>query len=424
MEADVLDRNDDGIVVQVKIPFGRSMLDNEEAIQEAVNAVGRVATSESLARFDTDGSPIDVGGVRFTSKGQHTEEYHCPYGSFSVLRHVYQHSKGGKTFVPMEQDARLCLNATPRLAKVVSSKYAQGGAPFVCRDLLENHGRKISKGYVKYLSEFVGSIAEAKEEQWAYALPDFKRPVRSISFGLDGTCMLLRDDGWREAMTGTISFFDRDGGRMHTIYLGAAPEYGKETFCNRFTGEIEKVVAQYPDIARVGIADGAASNWAILEPYVDEVVLDFFHVSEYVGRAATALHPKNLEAREAWLEDRLHRLKHNQGAAKRLLDEMLEGMAGVKGAKRREELQKTITYFENNYKKMRYPQQVKENRPIGSGVTEAACKVLVKQRLCNSGMRWKNNSASLVLSIRALILTPKRWSEFWKRIDRYGIPAL
>ena len=26
--------------------------------------------------------------------------------------------------------------------------------------------------------------------------------------------------------------------------------------------------------------------------------------------------------------------------------------------------------------------------PIGSGVTEAACKTLVKQRLCGSGMQW------------------------------------
>ena len=27
--------------------------------------------------------------------------------------------------------------------------------------------------------------------------------------------------------------------------------------------------------------------------------------------------------------------------------------------------------------------------PIGSGVTEAACKTLIKQRFCLAGMRWK-----------------------------------
>jgi len=31
---------------------------------------------------------------------------------------------------------------------------------------------------------------------------------------------------------------------------------------------------------------------------------------------------------------------------------------------------------------------------IGSGVTEAACKTIVKQRLCQSGMKWLELGAS------------------------------
>jgi hypothetical protein len=58
--------------------------------------------------------------------------------------------------------------------------------------------------------------------------------------------------------------------------------------------------------------------------------------------------------------------------------------------------------------------------PIGSGVTEAACKTLVKQRLCASGMRWKNKGAKLVLSLRALTYTVGRWTQFWQKIDQFG----
>lgn len=58
-------RSEKGVVIQVELPFGRSMWENEEVIQEAVNAVGREATAESLRRFDTDGSPIWVGGMKF-----------------------------------------------------------------------------------------------------------------------------------------------------------------------------------------------------------------------------------------------------------------------------------------------------------------------------------------------------------------------
>jgi hypothetical protein len=62
--------------------------------------------------------------------------------------------------------------------------------------------------------------------------------------------------------------------------------------------------------------------------------------------------------------------------------------------------------------------------PIGSGVTEAACKTLVKQRLCCSGMKWKEKGASVVLSLRDLILTQTRWDQFWGKIDNMVFQSL
>ena len=40
--------------------------------------------------------------------------------------------------------------------------------------------------------------------------------------------------------------------------------------------------------------------------------------------------------------------------------------------------------------------------PIGSGVTEAACKTPVKARLCGSGMKWTRPGAQTVLTLHAL----------------------
>ncbi|AFL74812.1 hypothetical protein Thivi_2907 [Thiocystis violascens DSM 198] len=37
--------------------------------------------------------------------------------------------------------------------------------------------------------------------------------------------------------------------------------------------------------------------------------------------------------------------------------------------------------------RMDYPSHLAENLLIGSGVVEAACKILGKQRLCGAGMR-------------------------------------
>ena len=121
----------DSITIEVTLPLRGSMLEAEEAIQDALNEVGLLATEEKLKRFDTDGSPIQVGSVRMTSKGQFWQDYETPYGSVAVARHVYQTSGGGRTFVPLEENARMILNATPKLAKLVSYKYAAGGADAV-----------------------------------------------------------------------------------------------------------------------------------------------------------------------------------------------------------------------------------------------------------------------------------------------------
>ena len=67
--------------------------------------------------------------------------------------------------------------------------------------------------------------------------------------------------------------------------------------------------------------------------------------------------------------------------------------------------------------------RVAAGEPIGTGMTEAACKVLVKQRLCGSGMKWKEAGAAAVLSLRCLSYTPERWSQFWAKIDRWGFPV-
>ena len=83
-------------------------------------------------------------------------------------------------------------------------------------------------------------------------------------------------------------------------------------------------------------------------------------------------------------------------------------------------MQSSVTYFENQKAKMTYAKNQLEHLPIGSGVTESACKTLVKQRLCNSGMRWKEAGAQSVLSLRALTYTNNRWDQFWNKLDQYG----
>jgi hypothetical protein len=425
MSAQVIDRTETSFTVQITIPYNRSMLDFEETLQEQLNAAGVLATQEGLRQFDTDGSPITVGSVRLTSKGQLPKDYQTPYGMTTVERHVYQSPEGGATYCPLDRDARIIVSSTPKFAKMVSSKYAEFGSARVQRDLRDNHGRAISRCLVQDIADAVAALALAKEEDWSYHLPKMETPPATVGFSLDGTCALMCEDGWRETMVGTISFYDREGERQHTIYLAATPEYGKATFLGRLEAEVLHVKACYPRARYVGIADGAKGNWEFLERHTEAQVVDFWHAAEYLGKAAAVLYRGHPATRKSWIETSCHKLKHESGGAAAILKQLKSLARARPWAKDHEDVQRAITYFENQSKagRMDYAARVARKQPIGSGVTEAACKVIVKQRLCGSGMKWKERGAAAVLSLRCLSYTAGRWDQFWARIDRLGFPV-
>jgi hypothetical protein len=112
------------VKVEMTVELSRSMLHTEEAIQTALNEAGQLATHAALTYFDTDGSPIEIGGQIWRTKGQQPKYYQTPYGEVEVPRHVDQRSGGGTTFCPLEREARIIITSTPRLAKQVASKFA------------------------------------------------------------------------------------------------------------------------------------------------------------------------------------------------------------------------------------------------------------------------------------------------------------
>lgn len=425
MSAKLIEVTGNQVKLELTVELSRSMLATEEAIQRALNEAGCLASQEALGYFDTDGGPIEIGGQIWRTKGRQPKAYQTPYGEITVERHVYQRSGGGATYCPLEREARIVVTSTPRFAKQVSSKIAQGSARDVRRDLAENHARPVAMSCLQRLSEAIGAVVQAKEADWDYELPCVAEPVSHVSVGLDGTCMLLCEGGWREAMVGTISLYNAEGERQHTLYVGATPEYGKASFLSRLERELERVKARYPQAHYIGLADGAELNWRFLTPRTEAQLIDFYHASGYLQAGAVAAFPRPEQAaeREPWLKERCHRLKHEPGAAQALLKELQALPTNALNTAQRQSLESAITYFYYHHHQMDYAGARAQHWPIGSGVTEAACKTLVKQRLCRSGMRWKEKGAAVVLSLRALVLTPDRWRQFWAKLDQFGFPV-
>ena len=152
-------------------------------------------------------------------------------------------------------------------------------------------------------------------------------------------------------------------------------------------------------------------------------ILDFYHAAEYLTDVADAQFARDPRVRKQWLDDACTSLKHDPQGPQDLMAQMQGFLTGHLPPGPRSKIKAALTYFQNQQPLMNYALHLQQNWPLGSGVTEAACKTIVKQRLCCSGMKWKEAGAAIVLSLRTLVHSRGRWEQFWSKIDQYGFPV-
>lgn len=144
---------------------------------------------------------------------------------------------------------------------------------------------------------------------------------------------------------------------------------------------------------------------------VDAMILDIIHVSEYVWDVATALHGELSSERIAWVKDKLLLiLSGNVGRVIGGLRQMLTKSSLSSAAKNA--IKKAVTYFDNHRHMMNYGEYLAKGYPISTGLVEAACGSLVKDRMEQSGMRWSIQGAQAILRQRA-VMKNGDWQSFW-----------
>jgi len=321
--------------------------------------------------------------------------------------------------VPMEAAGRVFTNATPRMARTLSWKYANMTGGKVLEDLQGNHGVQISKKFLQSVNERVGEVMIDKEAKWSYADRVPVGEVKSIAISRDGTTAPIISEGYKETMVGTIGLYGDKGDRLHTIYTGCPPQEGKATFDHVFSREIERARSAYPQALTVAVADGARDNWSFLADCTTQQTIDFWHATEYLADYSRQVYGQRQERGE-WMDKTCHSLKHERDGPKQILGEMQGYALGHSITDKSHPVTKAITYFTNHKEKMTYAENLEKGLPIGSGVVEAGCKTLVKQRFGKSGCRWTRDTMDHILLARSLVLTSGRWNQFWNKIDRYG----
>jgi hypothetical protein len=243
-----------------------------------------------------------------------------------------------------------------------------------------------------------------------------------LAVGRDGLMLPIRDhECYREGATATLSVYDRRGRRLGTVYLGRMPEPGQEALSRQLTALLVAVLARWTGaVPRLAyITDGGYHHAQYFRRVLKrmrhprhsgqrlewEWVIDFYHVGEYVYRLAEALFSDTQRA-HAWARKMCRWLKTKPRGIYRVLHSAaaLRHRRMVVG-KRREQYRNAYNYLRKRIRFLDYSQYRNNHLPIGSGVTEAACKTVFTQRLKQSGMTWKLEGGQTIVDLRVIQLS-------------------
>jgi len=174
-------------------------------------------------------------------------------------------------------------------------------------------------------------------------------------------------------------------------------------------------VAKVEDL--IAVTDGGNGLEEALDRHLADnlpSILDWYHAAQHVHDFAAVWHARNAAAAQQWTQEAKAILYDQGGEA---LLGYLRDLQLPKGTRTevREQLRKLIGYFENNRHRTDYATYRARGWDIGSGPTEAGCKI-IGERLKGSGMRWAEPRAAALGALRALyVSSPKLWDGFWNQ---------
>lgn len=400
-------------------------LNMEKALQEVMGEVGCLVEKEFLEGCDIDAPLIDRDGRRHYRKFRHEEEYQTFFGKVRVERTVYQANGDNKAICPMEERAGVIHhNSTPLAAELMAYCSALMVPSKVDEFCNRFHMMKPCSTVVKNVA---GEVGDSFEESWdtiaresREQLKENREEAKVVAVARDGVMVQVRDEGWREAMVGTVRYYKTRKESIEASFVAQMPEYGRAQFENKLDVEIQEALRSIRAGAKpVCLGDGAISNWDFFDS-IPELAraprcLDFMHACEHLKDAAKAIFKGDKIGKDKWFERYRRILKRDRRGTDKAIRSMRYHLSKIpkRQKKRRHEITKVIRYFTKNLDKMKYRSLRDRGLPIGSGIVESACKTVVQARLKQSGMRWSFQGGQAIMNLRTGVLSDDRWDIAW-----------
>jgi hypothetical protein len=416
----------------------------EEGLQRLTRELGRVLLEDALNSLEPDEpellpEEITVAGTRYRRRFMSPARVDSTFGTFGLRRWLYEPREAGeRCLFPMELLLGVVAGlATPALADRVGRLVAVHPQRAALRLLKEDNGLVWSHALLRKVAACVAVIAEEHREaaQQEQLLSWLKQAYRSkgphepvLAAGRDGIMVpICGCKPYQEASVATVAVYDRNGKRLGTAYLGCMPQALQQKLSKQLTSLLKATLLSWKGrLPRlVYLSDGGQTP----ENYYNEVlrkmrdprrpgerlvwqrVLDYYHAAEHLGKLADALFGEGWQAR-AWAR-RMRRVLKQHGGLTRVLQSAAyhRNEQKLSGA-RQKKYNTEYNYLHKRRKFMDYAAYKGRGLPIGSGVTEAGCKVVASQRLKLSGMKWEKPGGQTVMTLRVVFLSGV-WANAW-----------
>jgi hypothetical protein len=357
--------------------------------------------------------------------------------------------------VPLELQAGLVEGATPAMAYRVALGYAKDHSRSMAEDLRASHRVPPSRTKLENMSKRIG--AEAKRHAAtieAYLRQSERLPegATGISVGLDRTAVPMEearaadappktrrkkrtkpyqrkppapvDVNYHMAYVGTVSITDRYGDTLVARRYASTPTEGPDDVVRSMMADVRNALRRDKNL-KVGIVqDGSPEMWNLVRPALKEharvphweEAIDRYHLNERLAKVLKVIEPA-----PAARKPQLHQWNEEFDVDDVTIDRIEERISCEMKHRDDEDelavLQDNATFIANNKDRMRYVALRSMGLPVGSGVTEGACRWVIGERAKRASRRWHESGLAAALALRSIYCSD-RLPRFFARFQR------
>jgi hypothetical protein len=349
------------------------------------------------------------------------------HGELKIERAYYYCGRCQQSFLPYDEALGLTDEISPGLMPLVC--LAGTLLPFAdaAEDVLKRFaGVRVSASTVLRCTEGAGERLRAQQKEGRMVQPTQREPKWTAPREAGQPAAYVGLDAFSVPMQGAGATKAEHRMLYTAVLYTPQKEHSRYLVDFELDALAEQVRAQARALgitevsALLAVTDGGNGLEEALQRHLAEnlpTILDWYHAVEHLCAFAKVWQARDEEARTQW-QDEAKGLLWERGGKALLAHLQALALPPDTSAEVQEELRKLRGYFENNRHRTDYPTYRQHGWDIGSGPTEAGCKI-IGERLKGSGMRWVEEGAATVAALRALYVSGgKLWDGFWSQPHR------